>query len=36
MKRRREGVIAFSASVGAYTLLLVGLAAWLMLRTLAG
>jgi polysaccharide chain length determinant protein (PEP-CTERM system associated) len=36
MKRRRDGVIAFSASVGAYTLLLVGLAAWLMLRTLPG
>ncbi|RPH46470.1 MAG: chain length-determining protein [Burkholderiales bacterium] len=36
MKRRRDDVIAFSASVGAYTLLLVGLAAWLMIRSLAG
>jgi hypothetical protein len=36
MKRRRDGAIAFSASVGAYTVLFVGLAAWLLLRTLAG
>ena len=36
MQRRRDGVIAFSASLGAYTLLFVGLAAWLLLRTLTG
>jgi hypothetical protein len=35
-KRRRDGAIAFSASVGAYTVLFVGLTAWLLLRTLAG
>ena len=35
-KRRRDGAIVFSASVGAYTVLFVGLAAWQLLRTLAG
>jgi polysaccharide chain length determinant protein (PEP-CTERM system associated) len=35
MKRRRVDAIAFSASVGAYTVLFVGLAAWLLLQTLA-
>lgn len=35
LKQRRDGLIAFSASVGAYTLLFVGLATWLLMRTLA-
>ena len=35
IRRRRSGAIVFSASVGAYTVLFVGLAAWLRLKTLA-